>query len=338
MRWVLLLPCLWASAFVASAQETSAPAKTPANALPIQLVLELSDGSRVVGTPAVHRLKMVADYANLDIPLSLVRTIEFSGTNSIAQLNLQNGDRLSVQLSATEIALKTSFGQAVIPMTQVRRIRVNGGAGKPLPDGLVLHYTFDVDEGARVTDMSGGGNDGKVQGATYTNEGKPGGAMSFNGDREAVIVGNPSSLQLQDFTIMAWIKRGSVNKTSGREGDDAELFGYGHGGYMMGMCVDGRLFLSKVDLNDVDSQFAIRDDAFHHVAVTKKGSQIVYYLDGVGSPAPDYDPGFEFDTDAAVGSRADTLAHSFFGMINEVAVFNRALSGDEIKGIYDSQK
>jgi hypothetical protein len=216
-------------------------------------------------------------------------------------------------------------------------IRV-GGVGKVLPDGLVLHYTFDLDEGGRVTDMSDAHNDGKVIGASYTSQGKEGGAMSFDGDREGVIAGNPPSLQLQDFTIMAWIKRGSVTRATARDGMDAVLFGYGHNGYILGIHPNGHLFLSKVDINNVDSDCEVNNDAFHHVAVTKRGRRIVFYLDGVAYPAADYDPGFEFGTDAAVGARADTLDCAFFGVIDEVAVFNRELSGDEVKGIFDSQK
>ena len=42
--------------------------------------------------------------------------------------------------------------------------------------------------------------------------------------------------------------------------------------------------------------------------------------------------------DIAVGARGDTLGNSFLGQIGEVEVFNRALSDDEVKGVYDSQK
>ena len=332
VRSILFLPCLCVWAIVATAQGTDGNI-APAVA---RLVLELSDGSRIVGTPAIDRFKMATEYANLEIPLPLLRMVEFSGTNHVARVNFQNGDLLSVQLPATEIALKTVFGQVAIPMADVRRIMV-GGMVKSLPEGLVLHYTFDVDEGERVTDMSDGGNHGKVHGATYTSEGKVGGAMSFNGDRQGVVVRNSASLQLQDFTIMAWIKRGSTDEVS-MHTDSAEFFGYGRTGYIFGILANGHLFLSKVDINDVISQSEIHDQAFHHVAVTKQGSRIVFYLDGVAYPASDYNPGFEFDTDAAVGARGDNLAGCFIGVIDEVAVFNRRLSGDEVKGIYDSQK
>ena len=336
MRSVLLLLGLWTWANIVTAQAA------PASAGPsVQLVLELSDGSRIVGTPEIEQLKMATDYANFEMPLSLLRTVEFSGSNHVAQLNLQNGDQLSVRLAATEIAVKTVFGQAMIPIAQTSKIRVTSidrsATAKAMPEGLVLHYTFDKDEGDLVTDKSDAGNNGKVVGGTYTNEGKIGGAMGFNGDRQEVLIGNPASLQLQNFTIMAWIKRSSTTEVS-QHFFCGNVFGYGQMGYTFGIGRDCRLFLSKVQVDGPASALAVQDENFHHIAVTKQGDQVVFYLDGVAEPAITYNTNFEFDTDAAVGCRPDNLTGSFLGVIDEVAVFNRALSADEVKGIYDSQK
>jgi len=44
------------------------------------------------------------------------------------------------------------------------------------------------------------------------------------------------------------------------------------------------------------------------------------------------------DTGVAVGARPDSLVASFIGVIDEVAVFNRPLQDDEVKGVYESQK
>lgn len=316
------------------------PADTPVNVPGIRLTLELSDGSRIIGTPSIDSLKMTTDYASLQIPLLLLRTVELDGTNNLVHASFQNGDLLSGQLAADGIELTTIFGHVDIPITEIRTIDASrtGVTAVDLPQGCVLRYTFDTDDGDHVTNVSGGGNNGAVRGATYTTAGKVGGAMSFNGDRVGIIIGNPASMQVQDFTITAWIKRGNVDKPSARDGEDAEIFGYGHGGYMLGMLTDGRLFLSKIDINNVSSRCQVQDDAFHHVAVTKRGDQVIFYLDGIADPPTEYNISFEFNTDAAVGTRADLMVHSFLGIIDEVAFFNRPLTPDEIKRIYDSQK
>lgn len=338
MRPILLPLCLWACAAVLPARGADAPAPPQ-----VQLVLDLTDGSHIIGTPSLDKLKIATKYAALEVPLAGIRAIEFrgAGADRSAEVSLQNGDHVSGDLAATEIAVKALFGDITIPMAKILTLRVRH-PGQAMPEGLVLHYTFDEDEGGKVTDASGNGNDGTVRGATFTKEGKIGGAMSFNGQSQEVLVGNPSSLRLQDFTIMAWIKRGDPQKVS-VPAQDGQIFGYGDQGYILGLHNDGKLFISKVDVGGVFSSCEIHDTDFHHVVLVKKGAKIVFYLDGTAYPAADYGDTFEFHSDAAVGARSDHqdgsfLDGTFLGVIDDVAVFNRALSDDEIKSVYDSQK
>ena len=337
MRLSFLLLFLPAYPIFLTAQEAAVPTGTPA----VQLTVELSDGSRVIGTPSVNHLKITTAYAGLDLPLLLFRSMEFGGgADRIARVSLQNGDLISARLAATEIALKTSFGQVVISIADVSRIEAVRavGIGKTLPEGCVLYYTFNEDEAGRVTDASGSGNDGRTaQGASYVTEGKAQGAMSFNGRGQAVVSTGLDNLKLQDFTIMAWIRRGSRTKVC-YSSAQAVIFGYGQGGYGFGIQEDGAFFVNQTGSAGVVSKCKINDDAYHHMAVTKKGSSIVFYLDGVAYPADDYDIKFEFNSDVAVGARPDNMNDSFLGLMNEVAVFNRPLSSDEVKGIYDAQK
>jgi hypothetical protein len=179
-----------------------------------------------------------------------------------------------------------------------------------------------------------------VKGATYTNDGKSGGAMSFDGNTQVIAIKNAEDLQLQDFSIMAWVKRGSTEKTS-NTWRDTVFFSYGQGGYGFGMRGNGQLFLTKVGYDGAMANCYVKDEDFHHIAMTKKGTKVIFYLDGVAYPAEEYGSQFEFSTDIGVGGRPDLvggLQGSFLGVIDEVAVFNRPLSDEEIKSIYDSQK
>src|SRR5437660_11924253 len=69
------------------------------------------------------------------------------------------------------------------------------------------------------------------------------------------------------------------------EPTDRQISG-GQEGYGLGMLPDGRLFLTKVDVDFVDSRtMQLTDSAFHHAAVTKSGRTVIFYLDGVaGAP------------------------------------------------------
>src|SRR5882724_8959757 len=53
-------------------------------------------------------------------------------------------------------------------------------------------------------------NNGTLTGNTTFGVGEVGQAFTFDGSGDGVLVGNPASLQLQNFTIETWIKRGSA--------------------------------------------------------------------------------------------------------------------------------
>jgi hypothetical protein len=126
VRWILALLLLHACPIIVTARGTASSTPDAANP-PLQLALVLSDGSVVIGTPSVDHLK-IAGYANVEIAFSQLDTIEFSDTDQMAKISFQNGDQVSGRVIATKIALKTIFGQVVIPMAEVRTIRPEGSS------------------------------------------------------------------------------------------------------------------------------------------------------------------------------------------------------------------
>ena len=63
-----------------------------------------------------------------------------------------------------------------------------GASAKSLESGLVLHYTFDEDHGAKVLDGSPRANHGVVRGAKWTAQGLAGGAYDFDGRTTCISV------------------------------------------------------------------------------------------------------------------------------------------------------
>jgi len=182
-----------------------------------------------------------------------------------------------------------------------------------------------------------GANNGLLSGNTSYGTGRTGQGFVFDGASDAVIVGNAPGLQVQDLTIEAWIKRASstVITVSGNFGN-GQIFAFGQDGYGLYLSSSGQPALSKIGVNNVTSSQSISDTSFHHLAVTKSGSTVVFYIDGTAYPAAPYNPGFQFSTMAAIGARGDNLDDGFFGTIDEVQVFNRALSLTEIQSIYNA--
>jgi hypothetical protein len=179
-----------------------------------------------------------------------------------------------------------------------------------------------------------GANDGTLLGDASYGSGRVGQAFAFDGQGDGVSIGSAPELQLQDFTIEAWIRRSTTTQVSLDPYQSGVILSYGPGGYGFALWDDGRLFLTRNDVSAVFATLAVTDSAFHHVAVTKSGDTVVFYLDGAGETAAPYNPGFTFTSPAAIGGRGGDLLASFLGWIDEVAVYSRALTPSEVQAIF----
>jgi len=122
-----------AASLLAAMVAGAAPAAPPANPTPPQLTLELTDGSRLVCTSAVDRLRLQAEHSALEIKLALIQRIEFGPDQRPAKVSLANGDRVSGQLALADFKVQTSFGDVRVPLSAVSRLLVGGG-------GLALFF------------------------------------------------------------------------------------------------------------------------------------------------------------------------------------------------------
>ncbi|MBE0540346.1 MAG: S8 family serine peptidase [Verrucomicrobia bacterium] len=179
------------------------------------------------------------------------------------------------------------------------------------------------------------GNNGTLVGDTTYGPGVVGQAFVLDGDEDGVNIGNPTNLQLSNFTIEAWIKRGSASVISFDQDfvPGGYILAYGDRGYGFGLIDSGYLFLSRVRDSFVFSSNRITDTNWHHVAVTKNGGAVTFYVDGVPAAPTTYNPGFAFINPLGIGARGDNLANSLYGAIDELAVFNRALTATEVLSI-----
>jgi hypothetical protein len=199
------------------------------------------------------------------------------------------------------------------------------------PAGLVSWWRAEGDTSDRVGD-----NDGPSLGAPGFAPGLVGQAFWIDGRQGEITIGNPPSLQLQDFTIEAWIKRSSSLAVTLGGGSAGFIFGYGMSGYGLYLDAEGRPTLTHVGQQSVNAGFAIKDTSFHHLAVTKAGGKVVFYLDGTASFAAPFDAVFTFSASAAIGGLGDNPGNTFLGLIDELSIYNRALSTTEIQGLFNA--
>lgn len=217
------------------------------------------------------------------------------------------------------------------------------------PAGLVSWWDADSVFGTAAFDIQGG-NDGILMNGAATALGKVGDAFSFDGIDDFVRVPDNWNIEItRDMTVDLWAKQAPtgafqtlVNKggTVGSDGPSTIIFG---------ITGDGRLFagFELADGTNVDlfSTSAISNSTdFHHYAYVRSGNTHSLFVDGVlvgtdsftGSPGSTAGRDFfigAFNSDySPTGGTAD--ARDFFnGLIDEVEVFNRALSQAEIQAI-----
>lgn len=174
--------------------------------------------------------------------------------------------------------------------------------------------------------------------------GMVGQAFRLDGMGDGVLVGGSLWLQRQDFTVEAWVQRADASQITRDPGAggtfDGVIFGYGQGGCAFGLRQAGggcHPVLTKVDASSVAADdLEITDLEFHHVAVAKSGGTVTFYLDGRAGTPRAYDPGFTFATGPAIGMRSDTVGNGFYGAVDELGVFDRALSAAEVRSLFEA--
>ncbi|MCC7373486.1 MAG: chitobiase/beta-hexosaminidase C-terminal domain-containing protein [Verrucomicrobiales bacterium] len=166
--------------------------------------------------------------------------------------------------------------------------------------------------------------------------GRVGTALAFNGLDSKVALSGGRDLPVTNFTLEAWIQRqDKAVATLGGTGNGV-IFAYGNGGLGFGIFHDGRLFLTQVGVGFVASPPAVVDLEWHHVGVTKTGSNIRFYVDGVRQSESEYDATFSFQTEPMIGASPVAGGTGFYGLIDELSLYRRGLGESEMREIYDA--
>lgn len=197
------------------------------------------------------------------------------------------------------------------------------------PSGLVGWWKLDEGIGSIANDSSGNGNNGTVYSAAWT-QGKFGSALSFNGIGSYVSIPDNAALSLpNNFSISLWFS--SSQAPSGW----ADLIGKRGSTVNYGVYInpDGTLHFEIYDGThdpDISTSRSVCDGSFHQVVAIRNGGVMNLYVDGTSvSNAADTTWGNTVTNTAPV-----TLGNGykfFNGVIDEVQVYNRALSANEVQ-------
>ena len=88
----------------------------------LRVVLEMADGSRLVGTPAEKSLRVNTEYMKVEIALAKIRQCDVRHQEERVVLTLQNGDKLTGILEMDKFRVVTSLGKLAPEFAQIDRL------------------------------------------------------------------------------------------------------------------------------------------------------------------------------------------------------------------------
>ena len=200
--------------------------------------------------------------------------------------------------------------------------------------GLVAWWGFNSGKGSTVYDDAGCGNYGVIHGASWTEDGKYGDALNFDGVTDYIDCGNDESLQVSDFTVNMWLnpsaftetRRGIIQKTDYKHEFAINLHSDGAVDFYWG---DGTNHVGGWDFLPPSS---IQFSNWQMLTLQREGSVCRGYVNGQLVKEK------SFTISPAVGTGSLTIGKTyagyFKGVIDDVRVYNRALSDDEIEDLY----
>lgn len=308
-----------------------------------RLTIELRDGSHVVGKSLDDTLNLHSSaMGDLKLAWTGIHSIEYATTNTdVARLTATNGDVYEVQFVASVVRVETSFGKNELPVKLIRSIKVSAMTRLgQLTSGMVALWSGD----GNGDDSVGGHNAAVPSGITYA-PGKVGQGFNFDGQNNRILVPNAQELNFgdhQDFSITVWIQPLESSTTSGVMSildKRSEQAGNESSGYEFSL-ENGRIHTRILHMGFGPAGPDLRDGQFHQVALTvQRDSPVGGHLYVDGRPVLTFDTtslagDLSNDQPLRIGNHCNPDYNSFFkGIINQVALYNRALSTSEIQAI-----
>ena len=209
----------------------------------------------------------------------------------------------------------------------------------PPTRGLVGHWTFDASDGNTVDDVSGGAHHGTIHGRADFAPGAKGKSFRCDGIDDYVEVPDTERFGFSraSFSVAAWI---NVYQLGAGQQMIVAKNCYARSQREWGLMVDRdnkiAFYLHRGDWKTLSSATIPKPGAWHHVAATVDEGEARLYVNGkleasgtLGAPIADT------PAPLCIGglNNAGSPVQLFFGAIDEVSVYDRALSDDEVRGM-----
>lgn len=194
--------------------------------------------------------------------------------------------------------------------------------------GLAAYYPFQ----GNANDLSPNKNNGVVIGAVPSPDrfGLPNSAYSFNGTDNYIQIPDSPSLNITgDMTIAAWVNTQDLYSVIFSNMQEVSP----HEGYSLRFDGKGKLLFMSGDIQ-LYGNVQVNSGTWRHVAVTLTGTLARMYVDGVFDTSGVVGVPTSFSRDQQIG--ASGLFYFLHGFLDDVAIYNRALTSAEVHDLYIS--
>ena len=219
----------------------------------------------------------------------------------------------------------------------------------------VLHLKMDEGYGSTVQDWSPQGNDGTLgagsSAPSWTNDGKFGKALSFDGTNDYVTIPDNDVFTLQiAYTISTWMKLNTIPASTKNAGIVSQWGGGGAGNasWVLTMRDTGKVSFGHYDASSSDTVYSnstLSTGQWYHVVAVwtggTTGSNAFIYLNGnldatdtMGIIPQDSGYNVYLGRDATLGGSSVYLD----AMLDEVKIYPFALTADQVKLDYNQGK
>jgi hypothetical protein len=201
-----------------------------------------------------------------------------------------------------------------------------------LDRGLVGWWKLDETSGTVAADASGRNHPGTLRNARFedvTTPGRLGGALNCDGVGTHIVVPYHHDFDLRTLSIQAWMRPEKV------QGGDAQILSkYCSYGLAMPRNETFKFYFWHMD--HIIS-YRLPAQRWYHLCGVFDGRQRIFYLDGAEIAAVTSAPPPFSDGDIQIGALRGEISPNaafFHGVIDDVRLYDRALSADEVRRLF----
>ena len=198
--------------------------------------------------------------------------------------------------------------------------------------GPVAAYGFDEGTGTTAADATGNGRTGTISGATWNSSGRFGSSLTFDGVNDRVNIADHALLDLTTgMTLEAWVRPSALGaswRTVILKEQTAQLV-YALYAHTDTSRPSGHVYIGG-DI-DVRGTAQVALDAWTHLAATYDGATLRLYANGTLAASRAIAGSMVASTAPLRFGGNAVWPEWFAGLIDEIRIYNRALSAAEIQ-------